>query len=378
MATKSIKIFVDGHVFDKEFQGTQTFLQGLYRQLMADYPQLDIYFGVQNKENLKNIFPNLPADKILPYKNRKFGTLRLLIDIPFFLKKYQFDFAHFQYLSPKQVPHCKYIVTLHDTLFISNKQDFNPIYRLSRNFLFGNSIKNAAIKTTVSNYAKQEINKYYQIPNHQLHVIPNGIKASSENILSAKESAIKLIDQKFGIKNFILYVSRIEPRKNHLLILKKYLKLKLYEQDISLVFIGNESIAVPALQAMIKNLTPLQKKSFFWFNQVAPSDLENFYKACRLFVYPSKAEGFGIPPIEAAAFHIPVLCSSATAMQDFDFFCPYVFDPLQEENFEHCLADMINHPPSEAFMANVAKKVAENYSWEQSGNLFYNLLTAQQ
>jgi len=378
MVAKSIKIFVDGHVFDREFQGTQTFLRGLYTQLMADYPMLDIYFGVENTARLQKIFPNLPSEKILNYKKRKFGILRFLFDIPFYLKKHQFDFAHFQYISPKQIPNCKYIVTLHDTLFKESKQDFNFFYRKSRNLLFGNSIKNSAIKTTVSNYSKQQINKHYQIPMDQLHVIPNGIPAQLPTTQLSKEDAIKTIYQKFGIKNFILYVSRIEPRKNHLLVLKKYLKLNLAERAIALVFIGKESIAVQELSLMIKKLAPAQRKFFFWFDQVEPSDLDYFYQASRLFVYPSKAEGFGIPPIEAASFNIPVLCSSATAMKDFDFFNPYVFDPHQEEDFERCLVNMIDAPPSETFTSNIAKQVMENYSWEQSGKLFYNLLTAQQ
>jgi hypothetical protein len=137
MEIKSLKIFVDGHVFDKEYQGTQTFLKGLYTQLMIDYPMLDIYFGVQNVDKFKTAFPDFPTDRLLIYKKRRSGILRFVFDIPFFLKKHQFDFAHFQYTSPKQIPGCKYIVTLHDTLFNDYKNEFGLIYRISRNLLFG-------------------------------------------------------------------------------------------------------------------------------------------------------------------------------------------------------------------------------------------------
>jgi glycosyltransferase involved in cell wall biosynthesis len=78
---------------------------------------------------------------------------------------------------------------------------------------------------------------------------------------------------------------------------------------------------------LVKNLNPEQRKLFYWIEQVEQADLNNFYLASRLFVYPSKAEGFGIPPLEAAGFHCPVLCSNATAMKDFDFFEPHIFNP---------------------------------------------------
>jgi glycosyltransferase involved in cell wall biosynthesis len=105
-------------------------------------------------------------------------------------------------------------------------------------------------------------------------------------------------------------------------------------------------------------------------------DLAAFYRACRLFVYPSKAEGFGIPPLEAAACHAPVLCSSVTAMKDFAFFEPHTFDPTNDTDFEQKLSGMIHEPPSAEFTAKVAAHIAQHYNWQQSSNSFYNLLQA--
>ena len=59
---------------------------------------------------------------------------------------------------------------------------------------------------------------------------------------------------------------------------------------------------------------------------ISESDLLLFYQAAKVFAYPTFAEGFGIPPLEAAALRIPVLCSNKTAMKDFEFFSPYFID----------------------------------------------------
>jgi glycosyltransferase involved in cell wall biosynthesis len=376
MAAKKIKLFVDAHVFDKEHQGAQTFVRELYTQLLAHHPDLDIYFGAHDTANIGKIFPEVPKTNILPYKKRRIGLLRYVFDIPAYISKHRFDFAHFQYIAPKNSPGCKYVVTLHDVLFNDFRQDFSFIYRISRSLLFGSAIKRAHIKTTVSAYSKQRICSYYNIPETELNIIQNGASNTLMQFQSLKRDAMEIVEDKFGIKNFILYTSRVEPRKNQLLLLKKYLKLELYKQNISLVFIGEESIYTSALTKLVNGLSNEQKQMFHWIKQVGQADLAAFYRACRLFVYPSKAEGFGIPPLEAATCGAPVLCSSATAMHDFTFFEPHRFDPADEADFEQKLSKMIATAPSQAFTDEIAAQVNLQYNWQTSSTQFYNLLQA--
>lgn len=373
MPENKIKIFVDAHCFDTCFQGTQTFIRELYRPLLT-IPDLDIYWGLQNANNLLQVFPEINPANILHYKKRVPEILRFVFDIPNLLKKHRFDYAHFQYLAPLKQPGCKYIVTTHDLLFNDFKTEFPFFYRWSRNILFKRSLKNAAIKTTVSEYSKSRIIEHFKIAAEEIELISNGVNVA----VILKEEARQVIKKKYGIENFILYVSRIEPRKNHSLLLEKYLKLKLFEIGIQLVFIGSETIPVEALNGLIETLKTDQKKMFYHLNQVEQNDLDAFYAACSLFVYPSKAEGFGIPPLEAAINKVPVLCSSVTAMRDFDFFEPYFFDPENEEDFEMKLKGVISNPPSEKHLQIVSQQILEKYQWQNSSKKFYHLLLTGQ
>jgi glycosyltransferase involved in cell wall biosynthesis len=369
---KKIKIFVDAHSFDTEFQGTQTFIEGLYTALLQDHPELDIFFGVNAIERIQKAFPFLDPSKILLYKKRRFSFLRYLIDIPRLIKKHSFDFAHFQYLAPCTIAPCKYIVTVHDILFNDFPEEFSWMYRLKRNFLFKRSLQKATIKTTVSNYSRSRIAALYLISQEQLYIIPNGVNAIANN--SNKEDSCKQIKEKYGIENFILTVSRIEPRKNHLLLLNKFLAAELYKQNISLVFIGKNSIKDSALENRIASLTKEQKKYFYRIEQVDKEDLQLFYRSCKFFVYPSKAEGFGIPPLEAAANKAMVLCSNATAMSDFTFLEPGMFDPKNESEFTNKFKTMaaLSEPP--VTTEKIADIVIEKYSWHKSAATFHQLI----
>ena len=370
--TKRIKIFVDAHSFDKELQGVQTFVRELYTAILQRHPSIDIYMGACNTDRIERAFPLLDKSRILKYKHR--GLRRMLSDIPSLLKKIGFDYAHFQYISPRQINGCKYIVTLHDLMYMERPQDFSRLYVQTRRLFFRRSFMKASLKTTVSEYSKNSITKYFGTASSDIHVIPNAaIHSFNEKILN-KETAIKLVKDKYGIENFILYVSRIEPRKNHFLLLKKYLQNELYKQKISLVFIGSRSIAVPALDDMLNELTVEQKKYVHLLNDIPQKDLHAFYASCRLFVYPSKGEGFGIPPLEAAASGAPVLCSNATAMKDFYFFQPYAFSPENEKEFEEKFLDMINNPVSEDFIKKISLSIKEKYCWLKSAATFCNML----
>jgi glycosyltransferase involved in cell wall biosynthesis len=368
------RIFVDAHVFDNEFQGTVTFLKELYTQLENESSDLEIYYGVSNAESVKRKIPSVRDENILIYKKRMFGFLRYFIDIPKILEVKNIDFAHFQYIAPKRRPKCSYIVTLHDVLFLDFPFQFPWHYRWTRKFLFHRSFLNARLKTTVSEYSKKRISHHFQVPATDISVIPNGVSEHFGNQSRGKKEAGDYIKAKYNIENIILYVSRIEPRKNHLMLLESFLELELYAKSYSLVFIGKESIPVEELSAKMESLPEHQKKAVVWLQQVSQDDLEHFYKACKLFVFPSKGEGFGIPPLEAGLCLSPVICSSVTAMEEFRFFDPYRFDPENKTQLKSLINRVLTEPSDNVRLANIRSEILVNYSWKKSAEKLLTII----
>lgn len=367
---KKIRLFADAHSFDKEYQGVRTFIKEIYTILLEQYPDLDIFFGCNNVKRLQEEFPLAKPENFLQYKSG--GFLRFYSDIPRMLQEHKIDFAHFQYIIPFGRKQCRYITTTHDILFNDFKEDFSWPYRFARNYLFKRGIKNADIKTTVSAYSRERIAHYYKIPEKEIAVIPNGVNASFASQFTSRQQAADYVSDKYIIKDYILFVGRIEPRKNHVALLKAWVACGLHRKNIGLVFIGKESIPVQEFNRLVYELG--EQYPVYYIPQVDPLTLEAFYKGCKLFVYPSRAEGFGIPPLEAAIAEAPVLCSSETAMMDFDFFEPWRFDPSNQQELQSKLSAIIENLPTEEKLRDIAQQVLQKYSWHRSAQLLHELI----
>lgn len=369
-ANHRIKVFVDAHSFDAGYQGVQTFIRELYTALYEQYHDLEIFMGASNISNLRQQLPWLDAAHALPYGKRAGGILRFWWAIPRLIKQYQFQYAHFQYLCPGAIKQCRYIITSHDVLFKDFPQYFPWSYRLIRSILFRNCFKRADIATTVSAYSRKQVMQHYQPQSSAVHVVPNIINGNSVN----RQQASIYINRHYRIPDYLLYVSRIEPRKNHPLLLRAYLNLELYTRGIHLVFIGGNSVPNKALNLLFKEMPPAARPFVHHLTAVDQAELDLFYSACRLFVYPSIAEGFGIPPLEAALHGAPVLCSSTTAMEEFSFFHPYRFAPDDPVAFQQLLGDMINQLPGADMIERNKQLVRDKYNRETIAAGFYSLL----
>jgi glycosyltransferase involved in cell wall biosynthesis len=370
---RNIKILVDAHALTGGYQGTQTFIIGLYNALHQAGIGVEIFFATTDPVKVKMAFLFADDKQIIAFKKRKPAILRYWVDFPALLKKQHFDFVHFQYVSPLAKYGSRFIVTTHDILFNDYPEQFSWWYRISRNLLFKRSIRQADIKTTVSDFSRKSISRHYGISEKDITVLPNAVGGRFGKPYESGSLVIE-VERQFTLENFILYVSRIEPRKNQLLLLKIYLQLELWQQNIPLVFVGSESIAVPELNRLIKSLSAEQRKFIHFYKDINMNALEELYKHCRLFVYPSAAEGFGIPPLEAAVYKVPVLCSNTTAMKDFTFFEPYTFNPADEADFAAQLKAILASPPPAEFINHTEAALREKYSWKNTAEIFYRLL----
>ena len=363
---------MDAHVFDEQYQGTRTFIKEIYA-ILAQKKDIDLFLGAYDIENLKKNFPDSENISFVKYRTTS-AIARLSYEIPSIIKRYKIEYAHFQYIAPP-IKNCKFIVTVHDVIFSEYPKEFSIFYRLSKKFLYKTSASRADIVTTVSAYSKNSIEKYLSVNPENIFIIPNGVSVKFFETYD-KQIAKKYIKAKYGFEKFILFISRIEPRKNHVLLLKAYLQLNLYSKGYWLALLGTRSMRSPEFDKMLNELPQKIRQFIFIKSDIEDEDLLEFYRAAAAFVYPSKAEGFGIPPLEAAALRIPVLCSHSSAMNEFSFFGQNHIDPLDYDVFKSKLLEMVEELPDETYQKDLSELIRKDYSWIQSAEKLYQVIVS--
>lgn len=369
---ESLKIFVDGYLLNKEHQGTKTYITELYKEFAKNNPNFLIYIGCFQDATLENEFRNFKNIEFIYFKHSR-RILRMIFEIPMIISDYKFDYAHFQYVIPFfKSKSCKYIVTIHDILFNDFPEYFSWSYRFKRNFLFKHSAKKSDILITVSEYSKKRIQQGYKIYNKEIFITPNAVN----NIFFQdynKQKSIDYISNKYKVDNYLLYVSRIEPRKNQQALLKIFPEIK--DADIKIIFIGSKTMNNKILDEEYENLSEDLKKKVYFFNSVSDNDLVEFYKAAKLFVYPTFAEGFGIPPLEAGALKIPVICANNTALNDFYFFKPFHIDINKLDDLKDKLDEILENKTLPD-LNMVQDEIKEHYSWKKSSTILSEVLNS--
>jgi glycosyltransferase involved in cell wall biosynthesis len=101
-------------------------------------------------------------------------------------------------------------------------------------------------------------------------------------------------------------VGTLEPRKGHAEVLAAFELLWSTGVEMNLAIVGRPGWKTEDLQDTLRN-HPLLRKRLFWFWNATDEEVERLYQACTGVVVASRAEGFGLPLIEALGYGKPVL-----------------------------------------------------------------------
>ncbi len=116
--------------------------------------------------------------------------------------------------------------------------------------------------------------------------------------------------------DFILCVSTVEPRKNHLKLLEAWERLRAKESALpQLVLVGNAYSGFEDLAEKVDRACE-EDERVVWLKGVSDEELEALYARCRFTVFPSIAEGFGLPILESVWYGRPCLCADFGAMEE--------------------------------------------------------------
>ena len=120
------------------------------------------------------------------------------------------------------------------------------------------------------------------------------------------------------LKPYFVFVSTIEPRKNHLMILRLWLKLseKMGESTPRLVIIGQRGWGFDEVSALLESSLVLEKL-VTEISTCSDTDMVNYLKHAQALVFPSFTEGYGMPVVEALVLGVPVIANDLAVFREF-------------------------------------------------------------
>ncbi|MBU8872109.1 MAG: glycosyltransferase family 4 protein [Gemmatimonadales bacterium] len=234
----------------------------------------------------------------------------------------------------KKTGKVKYVVSIHDLIFLHHPETYRAIDRKIYNRKFRYAALNADKVIAISKQTKRDLVEFYGVDPDRIRVIYQSCNDNFKRAYSAEEK--EFIRAKYNLpEEYLLYVGTIEARKNLGTVVKALQQVP----DIPLVVCGRRTPYFGQVEATVNELG-LEKRVLFYENVDFP-DLPGFYQMATLFVYPSIFEGFGIPIIEAMYSKIPVITSKGGVFPETGGGDSVYVDPNNVEELETTINELL-------------------------------------
>lgn len=235
------------------------------------------------------------------------------VALPRMVRQIGLDLLHCPHYTMPLARPCPVVVTFHDMTFFL----FPRLHTRARRLFFPLAIRASARKAdallAISESTRQDAIRLLGVSPAKITTTPLGISADFRPVGDARQ--LEIVRQRYHLPaEFILYVGLVEPRKNLPILLEAYRQLMERCVPPALVIVGRLGWMYAEVFQQVEHLS-LGERVFF-AGYVAPSDLPIVYNLASLFVYPSKYEGFGLPPLEAMACGTPVITTAVSSMPE--------------------------------------------------------------
>lgn len=367
MKNKPIKILFDANpLVNGKKSGVGYYTQGIIQALADNYPDdvrlVGHYFSFLGRKDTVDLptAPNIRyvRSKLLPGKilsvTRKLG-FQLPLELFF---KQRGDVALFtNFVSLPSITGIPTLVAVHDLCFKDVPQFVAEKNRIFLHRFVPRSIKSARLVITISEETKLAIKHHYQTDDSKFIItpIPPAPKTQTEraNVLD------------LGVtKDYLLFISTLEPRKNIINLVKAYEQLPEHiREKYQLVLAGGPGWYMEETILYIKNL---QSKGYGIILPGYVSDAERaaLYSNAKLFVFPSHYEGFGMPILEAMNYGVPTAVSDIPVFHEVAGDASMYFDKDDAVDIAKVITKILETPEIQAQLVNAGNVRLRNYSWK--------------
>jgi glycosyltransferase involved in cell wall biosynthesis len=245
-------------------------------------------------------------------------------------------------------------VTLHDLNHIDTPFNSGLAKRLYYNVFLKNACRRVELIFTVSNFSKERISTWLQVPDEKIVVVGNGISS----VFSASGEYLNLE------RPYFLCVSNRKGHKNELAALRAFAQAKA-SSSYSLLLTGTANASI---QHEIDRLK--LQNSVHFLGKLSDEELARAYRGAHALLFPSLYEGFGLPIVEAMLCRTLVIASNIEVVKEVSNSNILSFNPLDVNSITEAIDASVSLPPSQrnALLDAALKHASTTYSWAHTAN----------
>ncbi|WP_394746706.1 glycosyltransferase family 4 protein [Spongiimicrobium salis] len=261
------------------------------------------------------------------------------------------------------------ITTLHDIIYLESISIFKKegtwyqkLGNMYRRWFVPGVIKKSKKVITVSNYEKKRINSYFKFKDNRLTAIYNGVGSHFKKVRN--EVVLQAIKEKYGLPdNFFFFLGNTDPKKNTRGVLEAFGNFnEAVSEKYQLVMLDYDE---HELQKLLHSIgMPQLRKHILLLGYVPNMELPAIISQCRIFLYPSLRESFGIPILEGMACGVPVITSNTSSMPEVaGEEAALIIDPFKPEEITAAIHTLVDDQQLAKVLAEKGIQRAKNFSW---------------
>lgn len=235
-------------------------------------------------------------------------------------------------------------------------------YKLAYRF-FSNRAANKATKIlTISESAKKELIKLYKIAANRIFVAYLGVAPKP------------VLDFGYSTFGYLLFIGQMFPRRRVAETLLAFKQIAPEFPDLKFILIGKDKYNPSIISGLVKKINTELGVERVAHRDYVESDAEvaDLYRHAKLFVYISSSEAFGLPPVEAASYGIPLIIKDCELNHElFDDAAFFVKNEYSIAEIANAMKEGLNNTGQRDYCVQKYKKLMPKLNWRNFANIFF-------
>jgi glycosyltransferase involved in cell wall biosynthesis len=288
------------------------------------------------------------------------------IGLPMYIRRAGFDLFHGTNFDVPLWKQGRSLVTIHDlSALLHPEKHRSRLVRRAR-LRLPLVVRFADMIITPTEAVKREVCDRFKLKPAKVTAIHSAARGSFKPMPFAQSAELR---QRLRVENdFLLFVGTLEPRKNLLTLLKAFARI-IGHGDLrpQLVIAGGEGWLMDDMFAFIRKSGITERLRFTGY--LSDEELRGLYSSCKVFVYPSVYEGFGLPPLEAMACGAPVVAGLIPSLQEVLGSAARLVDPMDVDALAEAIVELLNDENQRQVLGAAGLEHAGKFSWEKTARL---------